>query len=140
MIVPGRITVLSPAAPIPRRSDPRDLGIARLTTAHYYSYNGYMKKARIAVAKNNLSRLIDDVKRGETVLILDRDTPVARLEPIGRDLDLSAARMSGLVSRGAVAPPRKPLDATAFLDRSMPVLPPGTSGVQTLLAEREAGR
>jgi antitoxin (DNA-binding transcriptional repressor) of toxin-antitoxin stability system len=47
-----------------------------------------MKKARIAVAKNNFSRLIDDVKRGETVLILDRDTPVARLEPIGRDRDL----------------------------------------------------
>ena len=99
-----------------------------------------MKKARIAVAKNNLSRLIEDVKRGETVLILDRDTPVARLEPIGRDLDLSAGRMSGLVSRGIVAPPRKPLDAAAFLDRPMPALPPGTSGVRTLLAEREAGR
>ena len=99
-----------------------------------------MKKARIAVAKNTLSRLIDDVKRGETVLILDRDTPVARLEPVTRDLDLAAARMSDLVKRGAVAPPRKPLDAAAFLDRPMPALDPNSSGVRNLLEEREAGR
>ena len=83
---------------------------------------------------------IDDVKRGETVLIFDRDTPVARLEPVTRDLDLSAARMSDLVKRGAVAPPRKPLDAAAFLDRPMPALAPGSSGVRILLEEREAGR
>ena len=111
-----------------------------MTGIHYCSYNSYVKKARIAVAKNTLSRLIDDVKRGETVLILDRDTPVARLEPVTGDLDLAAARMSDLVKRGAVAPPRKPLDEAAFLDRPMPALAPGASGVRTLLEEREAGR
>ena len=74
------------------------------------------------------------------MLILDRDTPVARLEPVTRDLDLAAARMSDLVKRGAVAPPRKPLDAAAFLDRPMPALDPNSSGVRNLLEEREAGR
>jgi antitoxin (DNA-binding transcriptional repressor) of toxin-antitoxin stability system len=99
-----------------------------------------MKKAMIAVAKNTLSRLIDDVKRGETVMIFDRDTPVARLEPVHRDPDLSAVRLADLVKRGIVAPPRKPLAAAAILDRPLPALAPGSSGVRALLEEREAGR
>ncbi|MCX7029909.1 MAG: type II toxin-antitoxin system Phd/YefM family antitoxin [Spirochaetes bacterium] len=99
-----------------------------------------MKKATISVAKNTLSRLIDDVKRGETVLILDRDTPVARLEPVNRDPDLSAVRMADLVKRGMVAPPRKPLDAAAFLRRAMASPASGAGGVRAVLDEREAGR
>ncbi len=99
-----------------------------------------MKKARIAVAKNTLSRLIDDVKRGETVMIFDRDTPVARLEPVTADPDLSTSRMPELVKHGIVAPPRKPLAVAAFLARHLPTVGHGTSGVQILLEEREAGR
>jgi antitoxin (DNA-binding transcriptional repressor) of toxin-antitoxin stability system len=99
-----------------------------------------MKKAMIAVAKNTLSRLIDDVKRGETVMIFDRDTPVARLEPVTGDPDLSTTRMPELVKRGIVAPPRKPLAAAAFLARPLPMLRQGASGVRVLLEEREAGR
>jgi antitoxin (DNA-binding transcriptional repressor) of toxin-antitoxin stability system len=99
-----------------------------------------MKKATISVAKNTLSRLIDHVKRGETVLILDRDVPVARLEPVSRDPDLGDARMSELVKRGAIAPPRKPLKAAAIVNRKMAALAPGASGVRTILEEREAGR
>ena len=99
-----------------------------------------MKKARIAVAKNTLSRLIDDVKRGETVMIFDRDTPVARLEPVTADADLSTTRMPELVRHGIVAPPRKPLAAAAFLARHPPTLRNGASGIRVLLEEREAGR
>ena len=39
-----------------------------------------MKKASITEAKNNLSALIDSVKGGSPVLIVDRGRPVARLE------------------------------------------------------------
>jgi hypothetical protein len=39
-----------------------------------------------------------------------------------------------------VAPPRKPRSAAAILDRPLPGLPPGASGVRALLEEREAGR
>lgn len=99
-----------------------------------------MKKATISVAKNSLSRLIDQVKRGETVLILDRDTPVARLEPVGRDPDLGDARLSELVKRGSVAPPRKLLEAEEYLGRRPATLAHGASGVRALLEEREAGR
>jgi antitoxin (DNA-binding transcriptional repressor) of toxin-antitoxin stability system len=99
-----------------------------------------VKKARIAVAKNTLSRLIDDVKRGETVMIFDRDTPVARLEPVTADADLSTTWMADLVKKGIVAPPRKPLAAAAFLARPLATLRPGASAVRVLLEEREEGR
>ncbi len=39
-----------------------------------------MKKASITEAKNRFSALIDEVRHGDTVLILDRGRPVARLE------------------------------------------------------------
>ena len=41
-----------------------------------------MKKASITEAKNRLSALIDGLKRGSPVLIVDRGRPVARLEPV----------------------------------------------------------
>jgi len=41
-----------------------------------------MKRASITEAKNNLSALIDGLKGGASVLIVDRGRPVARLEPV----------------------------------------------------------
>lgn len=47
-----------------------------------YGYYGHMKKANIAELKNRLSYYLDRVKRGETVLVMDRSTPVARIVPL----------------------------------------------------------
>ena len=41
-----------------------------------------MKRASITEAKNQLSALIDRVRRGERIVIEDRGKPVARLEPV----------------------------------------------------------
>ena len=41
-----------------------------------------MKKARIAELKNNLSRYLEHVRGGGSVLVLDRDRPVARIVPL----------------------------------------------------------
>ena len=41
-----------------------------------------MKKAKIAELKNHLSRYLDHVRSGESVLVLDRDQPVARIVPL----------------------------------------------------------
>ena len=41
-----------------------------------------MKKASITEAKNKLSALIDSLRGGAPVLIVDRGRPVARLEPV----------------------------------------------------------
>jgi prevent-host-death family protein len=40
-----------------------------------------MKEAGIREARQNLSTLIEDVKRGHEILITDRGRPVARLVP-----------------------------------------------------------
>jgi len=41
-----------------------------------------MKSVRISQLKNELSRFLDLVRSGESVLVLDRDTPIARIEPV----------------------------------------------------------
>ena len=46
------------------------------------SYFSQMKRASITEAKNGLSALIDGLRHGAGVLIVDRGRPVARLEPV----------------------------------------------------------
>jgi prevent-host-death family protein len=41
-----------------------------------------MKQARIADLKSRLSEYLRAVRRGDTVAVLDRDTPIAQIVPI----------------------------------------------------------
>ena len=74
-----------------------------------------MKRATISEAKNQLSALIRRVRRGEEVLILDRDVPVARLVPVvsmtrGDESRLLAElERRGVIRRASVAPSREVL-------------------------------
>ncbi len=64
-----------------------------------------MKKARIAELKNNLSRYIEHVKGGGTVLIFERDQPVARIVPLSRAVagsDAGEERLARLERRGLI--------------------------------------
>ncbi len=48
-----------------------------------YSYGGYyfyMKSIGIKDLKNNLSSYLEFVKKGETILILDRNNPIAEIK------------------------------------------------------------
>ena len=48
-----------------------------------YDYRMVMKnRVRIAELKSRLSEYLRRVRRGETITVLDRDTPIARLEPL----------------------------------------------------------
>jgi antitoxin (DNA-binding transcriptional repressor) of toxin-antitoxin stability system len=97
-----------------------------------------MKKASITEAKNNLSALIDSVKGGIPVLIVDRGRPVARLEAvnqIGSDDD----RLARLVREGVVRPARGAAPKALFSSRP-PRGKKGASGVRALLDERRDGR
>ena len=92
-----------------------------------------MESANIAVAKNQFSRLIERVKQGESILITDRNRPVARLEPL-----LShAAALEGLHADGLLTPPASRLDVAAFLAMPAPELPADHSLARAILAERE---
>lgn len=97
-----------------------------------------MKKASITEAKNNLSALIDGVKGGSPVLIVDRGRPVARLEPVsgGRADD---SRLARLVREGIIRPARVALPK-AVLTTVPPRLTAGASTLRALLDERREGR
>lgn len=95
-----------------------------------------MKKASISEAKNNLSALIDRVKAGSSVLIVDRGRPVARLEPVsGSDDD----RLVRLVRDGVVRPARGTV-AKSMWASAPPRAKAGASGLQALLDERRDAR
>jgi prevent-host-death family protein len=95
-----------------------------------------MKKASISEAKNNFSALIDRVKAGSSVLIVDRGRPVARLEPVSGSED---DRLVRLVRDGVVRPARVAVTRAAWA--SAPPRPkPGTSALQVLLDERRDAR
>lgn len=99
-----------------------------------------MKKASISEAKNGLSRLLERVRRGETILITDRNRPVARLEPVSSNL---AAEVKGRLERlqrsGLVRLGQGGL-VESIVSRPAPRPKKGTSAVAALLEERESGR
>ena len=99
-----------------------------------------MKIASITEAKNNLSALIDGLKGGSPVLILDRGRPVARLEAVsGLDSGEGHESLSRLIRSGLVRPPRRKLDPE-FFNSEPPRPADGASALAFLLEERREGR
>ena len=94
-----------------------------------------MKKAKISDLKNNLSRYLDLVRKGEVVEILDREIPIAVIVSIdevtgksreGRILELER---KGILRRGD----------PSLLQTLQKTPPPGreTGALKALLEERE---
>lgn len=99
-----------------------------------------MKIASITQTKNQLSALIDAVKQGETVLIMDRDRPVAQLVPIACLGDENVeARLLELEREGIIFRPKGAPDLE-ILKQPPPRLPGDASALQALLEERSEGR
>jgi prevent-host-death family protein len=94
-----------------------------------------MTTASVTQAKNNLSKLLKKVRHGESVLILDRNVPVARLEPLPRgskeanEAHWAELERQGLVKRGKGKLPKD------FWTRPRPKMK--GSVVETLLKMRE---
>jgi prevent-host-death family protein len=99
-----------------------------------------MKTASISQAKNQLSALIDSVRHGESVIITDRDRPVARLVPVQRaeneedEARLARLERAGLIRRGNPAALRE------LLKTPPPKLGEGVSVLEALLEERRNSR
>src|SRR5207248_405193 len=99
-----------------------------------------MRIASITEAKNNLSSLIDSLKSGSPVLIVDRGRPVARLEPAsaGGEND-GDGRLSRLVRDGLVRPaPAVP--SGSLFSRQPPRATTGASALEALIEERRQER
>jgi len=100
-----------------------------------------MKTSSISDTKNQLSALIHEVEHGETIIIMDRGRPVARLvsfNDAAGPLD-DGGRLSRLEKSGALR------RADAVLDpgfpENLPQIPDGSGGVlDALLEERRSGR
>jgi prevent-host-death family protein len=97
-----------------------------------------MRTASISEAKNKLSALIDRVRTGETILILDRGIPVAQLGPANELSD--DARIARLERAGIIRPPKR----RDHVPKSRLAKPPGPEGgtgaLEALLEERREGR
>lgn len=98
-----------------------------------------MRVATITEAKNRLSALLDHVRSGESVLIVDRGIPVARLESAVTLEGDSAGRIARLERAGAVRAARN-LPPTDMLSERPPRARAGASAVEALIEERRAGR
>ena len=102
-----------------------------------------MKKAKIAELRNGLSRYLDHVRAGGSVIVYDRDTPIAEIVPMTRrknssKKDLDKERLARLERRGAIR--RGTGDFGEWLKTHKPIKIPGGAGVlQALLDERESG-
>ena len=99
-----------------------------------------MKRASVSETKNNLSGLLHEVRRGETVLITHRGAPVARIESCRAEHLASDDAASELIRRGVVSAPRASLDVHRILAAEVPRLPDGVSASRVLVAERRGDR
>ena len=99
-----------------------------------------MKRASISEAKNRLSAYLALVRRGETILITDRNVPVAQIVPLAASADpgdeerLRDLERRGVIRRAKLRPGR---DFLKSLPR--PVRAKGDA-LAALLAERDETR
>ncbi|MEX2239770.1 MAG: type II toxin-antitoxin system prevent-host-death family antitoxin [Burkholderiales bacterium] len=95
-----------------------------------------MVKATISELKNRLSEYLKKVRAGHTVLIFDRQQPVARLERVTGEAQgegrLARLERAGLLRRARSRTPLKALRAA--------VPKPGRSVTEALVEERRDGR
>ena len=97
-----------------------------------------MKRATVTEAKNRLSALLAEVKGGETILIVERGIPIARIEPVPSAWS-DDGRVERLVRMGVLRPGRGGVP-DEILTTSPPRLKDGVSIVDIILEERREGR
>ena len=99
-----------------------------------------MKKASVSELKNRLSAYLRQVKAGETVLVLDRGRPVARLEPIKGPM-ADDERLARLAAAGVIRLPTNPIPHEKLVEMLRQPLPRSKKSVlEALLEDREQGR
>jgi prevent-host-death family protein len=98
-----------------------------------------MKTASVSETKNNLSAILRQVREGESYLIVDRGTPVARLDPVTAEAKGADQRRADLESKGILRRGRGKV-RREILDTPPPRLPGKLIALEVLLKEREEGR
>ena len=103
-----------------------------------------MKVTKVTDLRKHLSEILDAVRQGEEVEILDRNVPIARLVPLGPTMEARKGRMPPWLERlrraGAVRVGN--LKPVAEILKGFPPgkRPPGNAAVEAILEERRGGR
>ncbi len=93
-----------------------------------------MKTANIAELKNRLSNYLADVKRGEEILISDRNKPIAKIVPLQNTGDFSAEELA-LASAGILRLPENQNLPESFWKEKRPNLN-GETAIKAVIDER----
>jgi prevent-host-death family protein len=100
-----------------------------------------MIRTKISSLKNRLSHYLRLVRAGEVVEIVDRKTPLARIEAVEsfESRSKSAGWLQRMVELGMIAPPPKKLSLSEFarLDRVVSEKGKHTGVLDALRKERE---
>jgi prevent-host-death family protein len=84
-----------------------------------------MRRVGVAELKNNLSRLLRSVEIGQTIEVMDRSRPIARIVPVDRR------------ERVTIRPASRPF--ASVRDRTYTPLAPGIDSLDLLREERAEG-
>ena len=95
-----------------------------------------MEKATISQLKNRLSAYLKKVRAGHSILILDRDQPIARIERVAPE-ERPEDRLARLERSGQLQRSKATVSVEAL---RAPVPRPGRSVVDALMEERREGR
>jgi prevent-host-death family protein len=71
-----------------------------------------MKTVNIGTLKNNLSAYLQEVRKGEEVIVQDRKRPIARIVPIVPDEAMDEE--ARLIAAGIMTPAKEEMDWEAF--------------------------
>ena len=101
-----------------------------------------MIEINISSLKNQLSAVLKKVRKGEEVLVMNRDQPVARLSAVGHPVTgrEDTSLLHELEKRGVVQPASGPLPSRDWLESHLVRPKKGGSAVRALLEEREESR
>lgn len=98
-----------------------------------------MGRVGVGEAKNSVSALLRDVRRGESALVTHPGKPVAQIRPCDADAVTDEAA-SESVQQDLAGPPPASLDLAAFVSRRRPRLPEGCTASRLIAAERAGNR
>jgi prevent-host-death family protein len=101
---------------IPSKTTPTSHTLALMTT---YSHNMVMSDAKVSQLKAKLSAYLSEVRAGGTVVVYDRNTPIARLVPFREDEDdiviVEASGSPSELKKIKGVRPKKPIDVDKLL-------------------------
>jgi prevent-host-death family protein len=95
-----------------------------------------MKRVPVTDLKNRLSEFLRLVKRGETIEIVERSIPIARIEGVRAADERGAESFEQLVREGEISRPKARLDPAFF---AAPPLACEGDAVRVLIEERGEG-